>query len=153
MAKLTKHSISTVALALGVLALVVLSGWVMIIVEGASSVPRSDFTSMPSAPLSMQGTGTVLTSVVTVYSGNLATGVQGNLETVSGKPVSGAEIYVTYFYQFAYRTQVTTTDGNGHFEIMFPMNWTGWLPLTVTYFGDGQHQGLKQLFGLQGENL
>jgi hypothetical protein len=33
------------------------------------------------------------------------------------------------------------------------MNWTGWLLLTLTYFGDEQHQGLEQQFSVSGENL
>ncbi|HUK50304.1 MAG TPA: hypothetical protein VLV18_04655, partial [Terriglobales bacterium] len=63
------------------------------------------------------------------------------------------QVYVHYYLESAYRTQVGTTDSNGYFEIHFPMNWTGWLPLTMTYFGDNQHEGLQQIFSLPGENL
>ena len=85
--------------------------------------------------------------------GSVAMGVKGYLVTPSGQPVAGASVYVQYYLQGAYRTQVGTTDQNGYFEIHFPMNWTGWLPLTMIYFGDAQHQGVRQTVSLAGENL
>jgi hypothetical protein len=92
-------------------------------------------------------------SIGAVAQKGVAVGVKGYLETVSGKPVSGAMVYVQYYFQGAYRTQAATTDQNGSFEINFPMNWTGWLPVTLTYFGDGQHQGLTAVFSVSGENI
>jgi len=90
---------------------------------------------------------------VTIVDNNLAMGVQGYLMTPSGQAVAGASVYVQYYLEGSYRTQVGTTDSNGFFQIHFPMDWTGWLPLTVVYFGDTQHQGIQQVFSLPGENL
>jgi hypothetical protein len=47
---------------------------------------------------------------------------------------------------------VATTNQNGLFEMLFAMNWTGWLPLTVAYYGSGQYRGLEQKFSLTGES-
>jgi hypothetical protein len=96
---------------------------------------------------------TVLTSVTPIVQNGVTVGVEGYLETSSGQPVSGAQVYAQYYLQNAYRTQVGTTDANGYFQINFPMNWTGWLPLTLTYFGDNQHMGLQQVTSLPGEAL
>jgi hypothetical protein len=92
-------------------------------------------------------------SVSPVPSSSVAVGVKGYLMTSSGQPVSGAQVYLTYYLQGSYRTQVATTDQNGYFQAVFPMNWTGWLPITLTYFGDNQHQGLTQNFSVTGEGL
>ncbi|MGO9644138.1 MAG: hypothetical protein ACLPY5_05260, partial [Candidatus Bathyarchaeia archaeon] len=62
-------------------------------------------------------------------------------------------VYLTYYFEGAYRTQVATTDQNGYFQATFPMNWTGWLPLTVTYFGDSQYRGSTRVVSVAGENL
>jgi hypothetical protein len=95
----------------------------------------------------------VFRNVTTIYESGLAVGAIGYLLTTTGTPVADAKVYLTYFYQFAYRTQVTTTNQDGLFEVLFPMNWTGWLPLTITYFGDSQYRGMKQEFGLTGESM
>jgi uncharacterized GH25 family protein len=95
----------------------------------------------------------MFTSVTSIVQNGVTVGVTGYLQTASGQPISGAQVYVHYYLESAYRTQVGTTDANGYFEIHFPMNWTGWLPLTMTYFGDNQHEGLQQVFSLPGENL
>jgi len=73
--------------------------------------------------------------------------------TATGAPVSNATVYVTYYFQSAYRTQSATTDQTGYFAIRFPMNWTGLLPLTLTYFGDSQYKGIQQVASVGGENL
>jgi hypothetical protein len=108
---------------------------------------------MPTAPISKSGAVVSLSSVSPIIENNLAVGVQGYLMTVSGQPVAGASVYVQYFLEGSLRTQVGVTDFTGFFQIRFPMNWTGWLPLTMVYFGDTQHQGVQQLVSLPGENL
>ena len=136
-----------------VLVTVLVSGWALVTVSHAFEIPPSDFVTFPSTPLSRTGTVTVFTSVVPIVQNGVTVGVEGYLQTTSGQPVAGAQVYAQYYLQNAYRNQVGTTDSNGYFEIHFPMNWTGWLPLTLTYFGDSQHEGLQQLFSLPGENL
>jgi hypothetical protein len=132
---------------------VVLSAFALVTVSSAFKISPSNFVSLPAAPVSKTGQVVTLDSVSTIVENNLAVGVQGYLKTASGQPVAGANVYVQYYLQGAYRTQVGITDSNGHFQIRFPMNWTGWLPLTITYFGDTQHQGVQQLVSLPGENL
>jgi hypothetical protein len=90
--------------------------------------------------------------VATVAQKGVAVGVRCYLRAVSGVPVAGATVCFTYFL-VKYRTQAATTDQNGYFQVHLPMNWTGWLLLTLTYFGDEQHQGLEQQFSVSGENL
>jgi hypothetical protein len=90
--------------------------------------------------------------VATVAQKGVAVGVRCYLRAVSGVPVAGATVCLTYFL-VKYRTQAATTDQNGYFQVHLPMNWTGWLLLTLTYFGDEQHQGLEQQFSVSGENL
>jgi hypothetical protein len=136
-----------------VLVSVVVSGWALVLVSRTFQIPPSDFVTLPSTPLSRTGTVTVFASLVPIVQNGVTVGVKGYLQTASGQPVSGAQVYVQYYLQNAYRVQVGTTDGNGYFEIHFPMNWTGWLPLTIAYFGDSQHEGLQQLVSLPGENL
>ena len=146
----------TVLIAIIVILSVIATGYAMVTVSGtfeAFEMRPSVFITLPATPVSKTGEVVVFDSVATATQGNLAVGVQGYLETASGQPVSGANVYVQYYFEGAYRTQVVTTDQNGYFEIHFPMNWTGWLQLTIIYFGDGQHQGLQQIFSLQGENL
>jgi len=146
----------TVLIAIIVILSVIATGYAMVTVSGtfeAFEMRPSVFITLPATPVSKTGEVVVFDSVATATQGNLAVGVQGYLETASGQPVSGANVYAQYYFEGAYRTQVATTDQNGYFEIQFPMNWTGWLQLTMIYFGDGQHQGLRQIFSLQGENL
>lgn len=129
------------------------AGWIMVTVSTNSQIPSSDFVTLPTTPLSKSGVVVVFTLVSAIGQKSVAVGVQGSVKTLSGAPVVGAKVYMTYYLQGAYRTQVATTDQNGHFEARFPMNWTGWLPVTVTYFGDDQHQGLAKVFSVSGENL
>jgi hypothetical protein len=135
-----------------VVILVVLAGWALVTVGGRSQIPSSDFVKLPTTPLSFKGEKVVFVSVSNIDQNGLAVGVDGYLKTASGAPVSGAMVYMTYYLQGSYRTQVATTDQNGYFEAGFPMNWTGGLPLTLTYFGDDQHQGLAQTFIIPGDS-
>jgi len=135
-----------------VVILVVLAGWALVTVGGRSQIPSSDFVKLPTTPLSFKGEKVVFVSVSNIDQNGLAVGVDGYLKTASGAPVSGAMVYMTYYLQGSYRTQVATTDQNGYFEAGFPMNWTGGLPLTLTYFGDDQHQGLTQTFIIPGDS-
>jgi len=136
-----------------VVVLIVLTAVAMVAVSRTFELRPTDFVTMPTTPVSKTGTVVVLSSVSTITENNLAVGVQGYLMTSSGQPVAGASVYVRYYLEGSYRTQVGTTDSNGFFQIHFPINWTGWLPMTITYFGDTQHQGVQQLFTLPGENL
>jgi hypothetical protein len=132
---------------------VVLSAYALVTVSRVSQLPPADFVSLPTTPLSKSGESVALVNVGPIsQTGGVTVGVTGYLKTASGAPVPGAMVYMTYYLQGAYRTQVATTDQNGSFQAYFPMNWTGWLPLTFTYFGDGLHQGLTTLLNLQGES-
>jgi len=143
----------TILVGLVVVVFIVLTAFAMVTVSRTFELRPSDFVTMPTTPISKSGTIVVLNSVVTIVDNNLAVGVQGYLTTSSGQSVAGASVYVQYYLEGSYRTQVGITDSNGFFQIHFPMNWTGWLPLTVVYFGDTQHQGVQQVFSLPGENL
>ncbi len=136
-----------------VLIVVILVAWTMFTVSNASQIRPSAFVPLPNMPLSKTGQGVKFTSIRAVGQNGVAVGVKGFLETHSGQPVAGARVYARYYLQGEYRTQVATTDQNGYFEIIFPMNWTGWLTLTLTYFGDEQNQGLFVIFSLSGEDL
>jgi len=136
-----------------VVVLVVLSAVALVTVSRTFEIRPSDFVTMPTTPVSKSGTVVLLNSVSAITESNLAVGVQGYLVTASGQPLAGASVYVEYYLEGSYRTQVGVTDSNGFFQIHFPMNWTGWLPLTVVYFGDAQHQGVQQSVSLPGENL
>ncbi len=136
-----------------ILIAVILTAWALVTVSNASQIRSSSFVALPTTPLSKTGQSVMFASVSPVGQNGVAVGVKGFLETSTGKPVVGAKVYAHYYLQGEYRTQVTTTDQNGYFEIDFPMNWTGWLTLTLTYFGDGQHQGLAVIFSVSGENL
>jgi hypothetical protein len=125
----------------------------MVTVSTNSQIPSSDFVTLPTTSISKNGDSVVFTSVSAIGQKGVAVGVQGYVKTLSGSPVAGAKVYMTYYLQGAYRTQVATTDQNGYFEARFPMNWTGWLPATLTYFGDDQHRGLVKVFSVSGENL
>ena len=133
--------------------LVVLSAFALVTVSRTFQIRPSDFVTLPATQVSRSGQVVTLNVVSPILENNLAVGVQGYLETSSGQPVGGANVYVEYYLEGYYRTQVGTTDSNGFFQIHFPMNWTGWLPLTIVYFGDTQHQGLEQVFNLPGETL
>jgi len=143
----------TVILILVVVISIVAAGWTLVTVSTRSEIPSSDLVSLPTTPLSSRGEQMMFVEVTTVAQKGVAVGVRGYLRTVSGAPVAGATVYFTYFLDSKYRTQAATTDQNGCFQVYFPMNWTGWLPLSLTYFGDEQHQGLEQQFSVSGENL
>ena len=145
----------TILLGFVVVVLVLVTAFCMVTVSHAFDryEHSSNFVTMPASPVSKTGTVVVFSSVSTILVNNLAVGVQGYLTTSSGQPVAGASVYVQYYLEGSYRTQVGVTDSNGFFQIHFPMNWTGWLPLTAVYFGDAQHQGVQRVFSLQGENL
>jgi len=130
---------------------VVLAAWGLATVGTSSQILPSDFVQLPTTQLSNTGDTVLFASVSDIVQKSLAVGVQGTLKTASGALVAGAKVYVTYYAQGSFRTQVATTDQNGHFEARFPVNWTGWLPVTLTYFGDDQHKGLKQVFQVAGE--
>jgi len=135
-----------------IVVLILLAGWALVNVGGRSQIPPSDFVTLPTTQLSPNGEKVVFESVSNINQNGLAVGVEGYLKTASGAPVTGALVYMTYYLQGSYRTQVATTDQNGHFEARFPMNWTGELPLKLTYFGDDQHQGLAQTFAIPGDS-
>lgn len=143
----------TILVGVIVAVLVVLSAVALVTVSRTFEIRPSDFVTMPTTPVSKTGTVVLLNSVSTVTENNLAVGVQGYLVTASGQPLAGASVYVQYYLEGSYRTQMGVTDSNGFFQIHFPMNWTGWLPLTMVYFGDPQHQGVQQSVSLPGENL
>jgi flagellar basal body-associated protein FliL len=149
--KTRRPSVQSIILLLILVISIVVVGWVLAVVSTTSQVPPSDFVALPTTALSTQGSKVVFVSVSGVSRGNLLVGVEGYLRTSTGTPVTGAQVYMTYYLQGSYRTQVATTDQNGHFQALFPMNWTGWLSITLTYLGDNQHQGLTQPFSLPGE--
>ena len=143
----------TILTVLIVAVLVIVTAFAVVTVSRTFELRPSDFVTMPTTPVSKAGAVVVFSSVTPIDENNLAVGVQGYLMTSSGQPVAGASVYVQYYLEGSYRTQVGVTDSNGFFQIHFPMNWTGWLPLTMVYFGDMQHQGLQQVVSLPGENL
>ena len=130
---------------------VVVAGWVLVVVSTNFAIPPRDFVALPNTPLSTQGSKVFFAPATPIFQSGLAVGVKGRLLTSTGSPVAGAQVYMTYYLEGAYRTQVATTNQDGSFEAQFPMNWTGWLPLTLTYFGDGQHQGIRQVVNVSGE--
>jgi len=146
-------SVKTVLIVVIVIVAVVTSALVLLTVSKATELPPSDFVTMPTTSLSGNGTSAGFVSVGTISQNGVAVGVKGYLETGSGQPVAGATIYARYYLDGAYRTQASTTDQNGYFQIIFPMNWTGWLPVTLTYFGDSQHQGQSVVYSAPGEGL
>lgn len=133
--------------------LVIISAWALVTVGPTSQFPPSEFVTLPTSPLSNKGQGVMFASVSAITEKGVAVGVKGYLETTSGQPVAGANVYAQYYLQGNYRTQAVSTSDNGYFEIHFPMNWTGWLPVTLTSFGDDQHQGITVVYSLSGENL
>ena len=132
---------------------VVASGTALAVVSTTFQIPPSDFVALPSTPRSTSGIVAGFSQVSPIVIRGAAVGVKGYLLTSSGSPVAGASVFMTYYLEGSYRTQVAVTDANGYFEARFPMNWTGWLPLTLAYFGDAQHKGLTQIVSLSGENL
>jgi hypothetical protein len=132
-----------------------IAGAVLVTVSSTFQWKSSDFTTLPTTSLSTTGAAVMFVNVgpITHSKHAVAVGVEGYLQTASGSPIVGAQVYVTYYFEGAYRTQVATTDQNGYFQATFPMNWTGWLPLTVTYFGDTQHRGLTRVESVAGESL
>jgi hypothetical protein len=133
--------------------LVLLSAWALMTISNISQIPPSTFVNLPTTPLSNHGQAVMLVSINTISQKGVAVGVKGYLDTTSGQPVVGAKVYVQYYLNGAYQTQVSTTSQGGYFEIHFPMNWTGSLPVTFMYFGDDQHQGLRLYSSLPGEGL
>lgn len=146
-------SIRTALILVIILLAAIASGYALVTVSRTFQIRPSNFVTMPAENVSKTGEVVILTSVAPITQGSVAMGVKGYLVTPSGQPVARASVYVQYYLQGAYRTQVGTTDQNGYFEIDFPMNWTGWLPLTMIYFGDAQHQGVRQVVSLAGESL
>lgn len=123
----------TIMILLIVVVSIVVAGWALVTVSTTSDVPVSDFVTLPTAQLSTTGDQTKFVSISAVgQRGGVAVGVKGYLQTLSGAPVAGAKVYMTYYLRGAYRTQVATTDQNGYFQARFPMNWTGWLPCQPT---------------------
>jgi len=153
--KKRRLSYKSVALVLCVVAVTALTAWGLVTVSTASIYPQglqptSAFVTLPNSTLSKNGTAVRFTSVSAVASGDVMA-VRGYLLTSSGSPIAGANVYFTYFVYGAYKTQMGLTDQNGFFQVPFPINWTGWLPLTLTYFGDSKDNGLTQHFELFGE--
>jgi len=134
---------------------IAIAGAVLVTVSSTFQWKSSDFTTLPNTSLSKTGVAVMFVNVgpITHSKHAVAVGVEGYLQTASGSPIAGAQVYFTYYFEGAYRTQVATTDQNGYFQATFPMNWTGWLPLTVTYFGDSQHKGLTRVESVAGESL
>ncbi len=147
-----KPRVSTILLLLIIAVSVALTGWGLMSVSSRFQIPTSEFVTLPTTQLSTTGNKVVFVSVSDIGQKGTAVGVQGNLMTATGTPVAGAKVYLTYYLSGYYRTQVAITDQNGHFEAQFPTNWTGYLPVTLTYFGDDRHQGLTQPFKVAGES-
>jgi hypothetical protein len=152
-AKRQRVDYQSIALVTVVVVFIILSGWALVVVSTTFSAPQSDFVTMPNTPPSKSGADVIFSNVSPVADGNVAAGVRGYLLTRAGSSIAGASVYISYYFQGSYRTQVAVTDQNGLFQVQFPMNWTGWLPLTLTYFGDAQHRGLTQVVSVSGENL
>jgi len=146
-----KPRVQSIMLLLIVVISIVLAGWALVVVSTSFQIPQGDFVALPNTPLSTQGNRVVFVSVAGVSQKGLAVGVKGYLMTSTGASVAGVKVYMTYYLQGAYRTQVVITGQDGYFEAHFPMNWTGWLPVTLTYFGDGQHQGIAHVASVSGE--
>jgi hypothetical protein len=146
-----RPGVKTIASLLVLVILVVLSALALVTISSITQIPPSTFVNLPTTPLSSKGQSMMLVSIGTVFQKGVAVGVKANLETMSGQPVVGAKVYVQYFFNGAYKTQVGTTGQNGYLEIHFPINWDGSLPVTFTYFGDDQHQGFTLRYSLPGE--
>ena len=138
---------------MGVALLAILLTGLVLVTVSSTLPPPSDFVSLPDTPMSKSGLGVTFTNISPLIMNGVAVGVSGNLVAGSGNPVAGATVYMTYYFQGSYRTEMATTDQNGYFSEHFPMNWTGSLPLTLTYFGDNQYRGIRQVVTVEGENL
>jgi len=149
----TKRKVRVQPLALiAVVLVIIITGWALVTVS-STLPPPSDFVVLPSTPLIKSGIAVTFSNVTPVMVNGVANGISGYLLTDSGTPMSGATVYITYYFQNAYRTERATTDQTGYFSEHFPMNWTGSLPLTLIYFGDSQHRGFQQIVSLAGETL
>lgn len=129
------------------------TAWTITTISSTAQIPDSDFVSLPNASLSSQGPAVSFEQVKGIVERGLLIGVKGYLKTSSGEAIAGATVYMTYYLQGSYRTQSAVTDQNGYFEKTFPMNWTGWLPVTLTYYGDSSHRGISKAFSVTGEGL
>jgi hypothetical protein len=135
-----------------VVLMIIITGWVLVAVS-STLPPRSAFVVLPNTQLSKAGVAVAFATISPITANGVAHGISGYLLTASGAPVSGGTVYITYYYQASYRTERTTTDQTGYFVDNFPMNWTGMLQVTLTYFGDSQYRGISQVFSVAGENL
>ena len=135
-----------------VLLVIIITGWALVTVS-STLPPPSDFVVLPSTPLVRSGVAVTFANISQLGTNGVASGISAYLLTDSGAPVSGATVYMTYYFQGAYRTEQAITDQTGYFAKHFPMNWTGSLPLTLIYFGDSQHKGIQQVVSVAGENL
>lgn len=144
-------SLQSIGLVIVVVA-IILTGWALVTVS-STLPPPSDFVILPNTPMSKSGLAVTFSNVSPLMANGVANGVSGYLLTASGNPVSGATVYMIYYFQNSYRTERATADQTGYFMEHFPMNWTGSLPLTLVYFGDNQHKGVQQVVSVPGENL
>jgi len=149
----TKRNVSVKSLALlAAVLVIIITAWALVTVS-STLPPPSDFATLPSTPITKSGASVAFTKISPLTANGVADGLSGYLLTLSAAPVAGATVYVTYYFQGSYRTQSATTDQTGYFELHFPMNWTGSLPLTLIYFGDSQYKGIQQIVSLSGETL
>ncbi len=148
-----RPSLKNTIAGLVILIAVILAAWALVTVSNASQIRPSNFVTLPNTPLAKTGQSVTFASVVPVGQNGVAVGVKGFLKSSSGQPVVEAQVYAQYYLRGVYRTQAVTTDQNGYFEFHFPMNWTGSLTLILIYFGDEQHQGLRVVLGVSGEDL
>jgi len=149
----TKRNVSVKSLALlAAVLVIIITAWALVTVS-STLPPPSDFATLPSTPITKSGASVAFTKISPLTANGVADGLSGYLLTLSAAPVAGATVYVTYYFQGSYRTQSATTDQTGYFELHFPMNWTGSLPLTLIYFGDNQYKGIQQIVSLSGETL
>lgn len=135
-----------------VIVVIIITGWALVTVS-STLPPPSDFVILPNTSMSKSGLIVTFSNISPIMTNGVASGVSGYLIASSGNPVSGATVYMNYYFQGSYRTESATTDQNGYFTEHFPMNWTGSLPLTLVYFGDGQHKGIQQVVSVPGEEL
>jgi len=148
-----KRSVGMQSLVLvAVVLLIIITAWSLVTVS-STLPPPSDFVVLPNTPLTKSGVAVGFANISTLMVNGVANGISGYLLTASGTPVSGATVYMTYYFQGSYRTESATTDQTGYFAEHFPMNWTGSLPLTLVYFGDSQYKGIQQVVSVAGENL
>lgn len=146
-----KVGLQSVAI-VAVIVVIVITGWALVTVS-STLPPPSDFVVLPDTPMSKSGLAVTFSNVSPIMANGVASGVSGYLLTASGNPVSGASVYMSYYFQGSYRTERATTDQTGYFMEHFPMNWTGSLPMTLVYFGDNQYKGVQQVVSVPGENL